>query len=110
MDTDSVLSYGRLPNNKIMINWPINGNDYYINAINSPPLERARLYEKAKWYTQCYIFYLQNKNDPDKKEPITRKALAIILDLIADPFSVDVDHYGTFIYPTKLFWGPLGHF
>ena len=36
-------------------------------------------------------------NDPDKKEPITRKALAIILDLIADPFSIDVDHYGTFI-------------
>ena len=30
---DSLLSYGRLPKGKVMINWPINGNDYYVNVI-----------------------------------------------------------------------------
>ena len=30
---ENLISYGKLPNGKIMINWPINGNDYYVNSI-----------------------------------------------------------------------------
>ena len=28
---DQMMNYGKLPNDKIMINWPIYGNDYYSN-------------------------------------------------------------------------------
>ena len=30
---EKLISYGQLPNKKYMINWPINGNDFYINFI-----------------------------------------------------------------------------
>ncbi|MCB0629607.1 MAG: FAD-dependent oxidoreductase [Saprospiraceae bacterium] len=58
-DCQTMMDYGRLPNGKVMINWPIFGNDYYVNAIEASPEERRLLYEKAKWYTQCYVYYLQ---------------------------------------------------
>jgi len=32
-DCETFLNYGRLPNDKFMINWPNNGNDYFLNAI-----------------------------------------------------------------------------
>ena len=28
-----MMNYGKLPNDKIMINWPIYGNDYYSNLL-----------------------------------------------------------------------------
>ncbi len=31
---DKMLTYGKLPNGKYMINWPNEGNDYYVNAID----------------------------------------------------------------------------
>lgn len=58
---DKMIEYGRLPNNKYMINWPIYGNDYYLNVIELPPAERKKAYEKAKWYTRCYLYYLQTE-------------------------------------------------
>ena len=30
---DQMMNYGKLPNDKIMINWPIYGNDYYSNLL-----------------------------------------------------------------------------
>ena len=30
---DMMITYGKLPNNKYMINWPIEGNDYYVNLL-----------------------------------------------------------------------------
>lgn len=59
-DCEQMMKYGRLPNGKVMINWPIYGNDYYVNAIEATPEERLQLYEKAKWYTRCYVYYLQD--------------------------------------------------
>ncbi|MGQ1890149.1 FAD-dependent oxidoreductase [Thermophagus sp. OGC60D27] len=58
---DKMMEYGRLPNNKFMINWPIYGNDYYLNVIDMPPSEREKAYEKAKWFTRCYLYYLQTE-------------------------------------------------
>ena len=60
-DCDHMMKYGRLPNNKIMINWPIFGNDYYINAIDANEKERKEAFEKAKWFTKCYVYYLQKE-------------------------------------------------
>jgi len=58
---DSLLSYGRLPNGKVMINWPINGNDYYVNAIEKTPAERKKSFEKAKLKSLQFLYYLQTE-------------------------------------------------
>ena len=36
----SMISYGKLPGQKYMINWPIEGNDYYVNMIEMDPEQR----------------------------------------------------------------------
>lgn len=58
---DYMMEYGRLPNNKFMINWPMNGNDYYVNVIEMSEEERQAAYDEAKWYTRCYLYYLQTE-------------------------------------------------
>lgn len=60
-DCHRMMQYGKLPNNKYMINWPINGNDIYINVIDSSAAARAREYEKAKQKTLRFVYYIQNK-------------------------------------------------
>ncbi|WP_073001718.1 FAD-dependent oxidoreductase [Mariniphaga anaerophila] len=60
-DCGYMMEYGRLPNNKFMINWPISGNDYYANIIDMSAEERDSTLEKAKWFTRCYVYYLQNE-------------------------------------------------
>jgi hypothetical protein len=58
---DSLLSYGRLPNGKVMINWPINGNDYYVNAVEQTEEERTKSFEKAKLKSLQFLYYLQTE-------------------------------------------------
>ncbi len=58
---DFMMKYGKLPNGYYMINWPISGNDYYVNSIEMSREERAKAYEKAKNYTLQYVYYLQNE-------------------------------------------------
>ncbi len=56
-----MIDYGRLPGGKYMINWPIDGNDYYANVIEMSPQERQAVFEKAKNYTKCFIYYIQTE-------------------------------------------------
>lgn len=35
-----MLNYGRLPNGKYMLNWPVNGNDVYMNIVEMPYARR----------------------------------------------------------------------
>lgn len=56
---DHMLAYGKLPNNKYMINWPIEGNDYYLNLIEKTPEERQEALKAAKNFTMCYLYYMQ---------------------------------------------------
>ena len=58
---DMMMTYGKLPNNKYMINWPIEGNDYYINLIEMDKTERTQALEKAKHYTMCFIYFIQHE-------------------------------------------------
>ena len=58
---DSLMSYARLPNGKVMINWPINGNDYYVNAIEQSPEERKKSFQKAKQKSLQFLYYLQTE-------------------------------------------------
>ena len=57
----ALITYGKLPNNKYMINWPLKGNDTYLNLIGLSPSERQRALQKAKTKTLAYVWFLQNK-------------------------------------------------
>ena len=56
-----MLGYGRLPDNEYMINWPIHGNDYYLNAINMTHEQREKAYRAAKERTLCFVYYIQHQ-------------------------------------------------
>jgi len=58
-ECDKMLSYGKLPNNKYMINWPKHGNDYYTNVAELSRKDRAAEYQKAKEKTLRFIYYIQ---------------------------------------------------
>lgn len=58
---EQMMLYGKLPNNKYMINWPIEGNDYYVNLIGKSEKEREEALEKAKNHTLCFIYFLQKE-------------------------------------------------
>ena len=60
IDCDKMLSYGKLPNGKYMINWPRNGNDYYANIIEMNAKDRYCALEKAKQHTLAFIYFIQN--------------------------------------------------
>lgn len=58
---EMMLSYGRLPGGKMMINWPIEGNDYYLNLVDATPEERKELLQKAKNHTLGMLYFLQTE-------------------------------------------------
>lgn len=60
-DCFKMLTYGRLPNNKFMINWPKNGNDIYLNVVEKTPAERKKLLEEAKQMTLRFVYYIQSE-------------------------------------------------
>jgi len=57
----ALITYGKLPNNKYMINWPLKGNDTYLNLIWMSHQERQKALQKAKTTTLAYTWFLQNK-------------------------------------------------
>lgn len=60
-DCDKMLAYGKLPNNKYMINWPIEGNDYYINLVEMTGVERTKALQKAKDFSLSFLYYIQQE-------------------------------------------------
>lgn len=56
-----MLNYGKLPNNKYMINWPNCGNDFYLNWPELTQEQRRAKLKEAKKFTQGFIYYIQNK-------------------------------------------------
>lgn len=54
-----MMQYGRLPNNKYMINWPKHGNDYYLNIIEHTREQREAALEAAKLHSLRFVYYLQ---------------------------------------------------
>ncbi len=61
IDCARMLSYGRLPNGKYMINWPNCGNDFYLNVANTPPAERRLLLEAARQHTLQFVYFIQHE-------------------------------------------------
>ena len=74
---ESLISYGTLPNGKVMINWPIYGNDFYVNSIEMNENERTFHYEKAKQKSLRFLYFIQtelkyNTLSIDKDEFLTK--------------------------------------
>jgi hypothetical protein len=60
-DCDYMMEYGKLPNGYYMINWPIEGNDYYLNILEMDKAKRQEAMRAAKDFTLGYIWYLQHE-------------------------------------------------
>lgn len=61
IDCSQMITYGKLPNNKYMINWPKCGNDIYLNIIEMSESERQQALKKAKLHSLRFIYHLQTK-------------------------------------------------
>lgn len=58
---ESMITYGKLPGNKYMINWPISGNDYYVNVIEMTREERTAALEPSRNRTLSFVYFIQNE-------------------------------------------------
>ena len=61
MGCEEVLNYARLPGDKYLLNWPHNGNDYFLNPIEMTVKEREKAYVNAKNKTLGLIYFLQTE-------------------------------------------------
>jgi len=61
IDCEKMLNYGRLPNNKFMINWPRHGNDIYLNVVEMDWSQRREELKKAKERTLSFVYYIQTE-------------------------------------------------
>lgn len=60
-DCDQMLSYGKLPNKKYMINWPNCGNDFFVNWPEMTKTKQKETLKVAKSFTQGFLYYIQNE-------------------------------------------------
>ena len=58
---EMMLSYGRLPDGHIMLNWPVCANDIYFEYLDFSESERAEMIRQAKNRTLGYIYFLQKE-------------------------------------------------
>jgi len=58
---EKMMSYGQLPSGEVMINWPIFGNDYYVNAVELDPLARQAAFEQAKLRSLQFLYFIQTE-------------------------------------------------
>lgn len=56
-----MLEYGRLPRDKYMINWPIYGNDTYLNVVEMTEAQREKELVKAKQTTLRFVYFIQQQ-------------------------------------------------
>jgi hypothetical protein len=61
IDCNKMLTYGKLPNNKYMINWPKHGNDIYLNVVEMSREQRNEELKKAKERTLSFVYYIQHE-------------------------------------------------
>ena len=60
-DCATMLAYGRLPGGRYMLNWPNNGNDYYLNPIPLTDAQRDSAYVHAKNRSLAFLYFLQTE-------------------------------------------------
>ncbi len=57
----NMISYGRLPGGKYMINWPIEGNDFYAQTVTLDREARDSVHNLAKNFTLGFVYFIQNE-------------------------------------------------
>ncbi len=113
---EMMISYGKTPEGRYMINWPIYGNDFYVNLIEMNPRERKEALEEAKRFTLCFIYFIQTQlgmknlglaDDVFPTEdglpfiPYHRESRRIVgeafftMDAAADPYAFEKPYYRT---------------
>lgn len=58
---EMMITYGRTPGGKYMINWPIYGNDYYANTIEMDREDRQKAYAEARNFTLSFLYFIQTE-------------------------------------------------
>lgn len=58
---EMMITYGKLPNGKYMINWPMYGNDIYMNDIEYTSAQRDSLHVIAKAKTMRFLYFMQHE-------------------------------------------------
>ena len=58
---EMMLSYGRLPDGHIMLNWPVYGNDFYAEYLDMTPAERAETVRAARNRALGYLYFIQTE-------------------------------------------------
>ena len=58
---EMMLSYGLLPDGHIMLNWPVYGNDYYVEYLDMAPEERDAAVQQAKDRALGYLYFIQKE-------------------------------------------------
>ena len=61
VDAKKMLDYGKLPNQKYIINWPNSGNDIYLNIVEMSEADREKELVKAKEQTLRFIYFIQHQ-------------------------------------------------
>lgn len=113
---EMMITYGKTPGGRYMINWPIYGNDYYANTIEMSAEDRKKAYEDAENFTLCFVYFIQTqlgmKNlgladdvfPTDDKMPFIpyhRESRRIVgeafftMDAAADPYGFEKPYYRT---------------
>jgi hypothetical protein len=60
-DCEKMKTYGKLQNDLYMINWPIHGNDYYVNMVDMNAEQRKQAIIKAKEHTRNFVYFMQTE-------------------------------------------------
>jgi hypothetical protein len=62
-DINHLLNYGKLPNDKLMLNIPSHscGNDFHATAAEFDDKDREEVLDYAKDYTLGFVYYMQNE-------------------------------------------------
>lgn len=58
---EMMLSYGRLPDGHLMLNWPVCANDIYLEYLEMTPQERQEAFREAKNRTLGFLYFLQHE-------------------------------------------------
>ncbi|MBO5499285.1 MAG: FAD-dependent oxidoreductase [Bacteroidales bacterium] len=113
---EMMISYGKTPQGRYMINWPIYGNDFYVNAVEMDREQRDEAFAQAKKFTLSFIYFIQTQlgmrnlgiaDDVFPTEdglpffPYHRESRRIVgeafftMDAAADPYGFEKPYYRT---------------
>ena len=58
---EMMITYGKTPEGRFMINWPIYGNDCYLNIIEMSREDREEALKEAKRFTLSFVYFIQTQ-------------------------------------------------